>query len=158
MVSRPRSNSPLRLDIHAPVGGQYVSALRRQILAAHALLHSPLKELSLAIVPRRKMAKLHEKFLRQSGPTDVLSFEFDRDPRGRALSGEIVICHTIARQRARRLGHPPAHELLLYALHGLLHLSGFDDRTPSAFTIMHAKEDQILTRLGVGPVFYKRST
>lgn len=59
---------------------------------------------------------------------------------------------------ARRLGHPMAHELLLYALHGLLHLSGFDDRTDSEFAAMHAREDEILTRLGVGPVFSQRSS
>ncbi|MGD0463258.1 MAG: rRNA maturation RNase YbeY [Tepidisphaeraceae bacterium] len=158
MVSRPPYILPLRLDIHAPVGGRYVSALRRQILAAHALLRSPLKELSLAIVPRRQMALLHKKFLHRSGPTDVLSFELDHDPRGRVASGEIIICHTIAHERARSLGHRVAHELLLYALHGLLHLSGFDDRTQSAFTMMHAKEDEILTGLGVGPVFCKRSS
>jgi hypothetical protein len=43
--------------------------------------------------------------------------------------------------------------LLLYGLHGMLHLCGFDDRTERAFRAMHAKEDEILTRLGVGPVF-----
>ena len=102
------------------------------------------------------MALLHKKFLHQSGPTDVLTFELDHNPRGRVTSGEIIICHTVAQQRARTLGHSVAHELLLYALHGLLHLSSFDDRTPSGFTIMHAKEDEILTHLGVGPVFSKR--
>jgi hypothetical protein len=44
-------------------------------------------------------------------------------------------------------------ELLLYALHGMLHLAGFDDRTARGFATMHRTEDDILTRLGVGPVF-----
>ena len=43
--------------------------------------------------------------------------------------------------------------LLLYALHGMLHLCGFDDRTAAGFKRMHGTEDRILTRLGVGPVF-----
>ncbi len=103
------------------------------------------------------MAVLHKKFLNQSGPTDVLTFELDRDARGRLISGEIIVCHSVAREQARALGHSVAHELLLYALHGLLHLCGFDDRTPSDFKIMHAKEDEILTRLGAGPVFSRRS-
>lgn len=103
------------------------------------------------------MAVLNKQFLHQSGPTDVLSFELDHDSRGRVTCGEIIICHAIARQQARALGHPIAHELLLYALHGLLHLCGFDDRTDPAFTAMHAKEDEILARLGVGPVFSRRS-
>ena len=44
-------------------------------------------------------------------------------------------------------------ELLLYAAHGVLHLCGLDDRTAAGFREMHRKEDEILTRLGVGPVF-----
>jgi ssRNA-specific RNase YbeY (16S rRNA maturation enzyme) len=44
-------------------------------------------------------------------------------------------------------------ELLLYALHGMLHLCAFDDRTDREFQIMHEREDQILIRLGIGAVF-----
>ncbi len=117
------------------------------------MLRSPLKDLSLAIVPAKQMASLHRKFLGQSGPTDVLTFELDHDSRGRTIAGEIVICSTIAKTRFRRLSHPLAHELLLYAIHGLLHLCAFDDRTASTFAAMHAKEDEILTRIGIGPVF-----
>ncbi len=43
--------------------------------------------------------------------------------------------------------------MLLYAVHGLLHLCGYDDRTPAGFRRMHRKEDDLLARLGVGPVF-----
>ena len=38
-------------------------------------------------------------------------------------------------------------------MHGVLHLIGFDDRTAAGYRKMHRKEDEILTRLGVGPVF-----
>jgi hypothetical protein len=65
----------------------------------------------------------------------------------------VVICVSVGRRAAVARGIPIAHELLLYALHGMLHLCGFDDRTGRAFRAMHAKEDEILTRLGVGPVF-----
>jgi probable rRNA maturation factor len=159
IVRRPRNDfsRPLRLAIRADVAGRYVPVLRRGLRAAHAALRSPIVELSLAIVSGRQMATLHRRFLNRGGATDVLSFELDRDRRGRVIAGEIVICHSIARQRARRMGHPVSHELLLYGLHGLLHLSGFDDRTGSAFAAMHAREDQILAGLGFGPVFSRRS-
>ena len=127
--------------------------LRRQMYRAHKILRSPLKEISLAIVPAKRMAALHKQFLNEPGPTDVLTFELEHDRRGRVIAGEIIICSTVAKARARSLGHPAAHELLLYAIHGLLHLSGFDDKNASAFATMHAKEDEILTRLGVGSVF-----
>ena len=44
-------------------------------------------------------------------------------------------------------------ELLLYALHGVLHCAGFDDRTNDDFEAMHVEEDRILTAIGVGPTF-----
>jgi len=147
----------LQLTIFAADARHSVPTLRRQIHRAHKLLDSRLEEISLAILPAKQIAALHKQFLREAGPTDVLTFELEHDRRGRVVSGEIVICSTVARSRARRLGHPAVHELLLYAIHGLLHLSGFDDKTASAFAAMHAKEDEILTRLGVGPVFSPRT-
>ncbi|MGN6726072.1 MAG: rRNA maturation RNAse YbeY, partial [Tepidisphaeraceae bacterium] len=52
--------------------------------------------------------------------------------------------------------HGVAQELLLYALHGVLHLSGYDDRTESDHRRMHRREDQILHRIGIGPLFADR--
>ena len=99
------------------------------------------------------MSELHWRFMRVRGPTDVLTFPLDHDPRGRVVSGEVVVCVSEARRRARAEGVAVERELLLYALHGLLHLCGYDDRTADAYRAMHHTEDQILTRLGVGPVF-----
>jgi probable rRNA maturation factor len=45
------------------------------------------------------------------------------------------------------------NEVLLCALHGMLHLCGFDDRTERQYTAMHRAEDRLLSRLGIGPVF-----
>ena len=112
-----------------------------------------MRELSVALVNDRRMAQLHRQFLNVDGPTDVLTFPLDLDARGRPLSGEVVICVPEARRRAKEHKVPLERELLLYALHGLLHLCGYDDRTAHSFRAMHRTEDQILTRLGVGPVF-----
>lgn len=112
-----------------------------------------LRDLSVALVGDARMAGLHEQFMGIPGPTDVLTFPLDADARGRALSGEIVVCVPEARRQAKERKVPVERELLLYSLHGLLHLCGYDDRTDRAFRIMHRTEDEILTRLGVGPVF-----
>jgi probable rRNA maturation factor len=157
-LSNHKLPARFRLEIRALTGGQYVSALRRQLVKAHGMLVSPLAEISIAIVPARQMALLHERYLGESGPTDVLTFELDHDSRGRVIAGEVIICHSVARERARQLGHSVERELLLYGLHGMLHLCGFDDRTPADFKLMHAREDEILIRLGAGPVFSKRSS
>jgi len=127
--------------------------LRRHLPRAHALLRPPLRELSIALVGESLMSQLHEQFMNVPGPTDVLTFPLETDARGRALGGEVIVCVPVAVREARQRHIPPAKEVLLYALHGMLHLCGFDDRTAKAFRTMHRKEDQILTALGLGPVF-----
>jgi len=141
------------LSVSAAVGKAYVPFLRKHLRAAQRLLRPPLSELSLAIVGDRRMAELHEQFMNIAGPTDVLTFPMDLDSRGRPVSGEVVVCLPEARRQAKERKVPVERELLLYALHGLLHLCGYDDRTTGDFRAMHRAEDEILTRLGVGPVF-----
>jgi rRNA maturation RNase YbeY len=150
--NRPRSR-PFRLTITAFSGAAYVPYLRRYLRAANRHIPSPLKELSVALVGDRRMAELHQQFMGLPGPTDVLTFPLDEDRRGRVTSGEVVLCIPEARRRARGHGVSVRQELLLYALHGMLHLCGFDDRTDAGFAAMHRTEDQILTQIGVGPVF-----
>jgi probable rRNA maturation factor len=99
------------------------------------------------------MASLHKKFMGVAGPTDVLTFELERGARGAVTAGEVVVCVSYARREARRRGVELHHELLLYALHGILHLSGFDDRAPAGHRRIHEEEDRILRLIGIGPVF-----
>lgn len=145
--------APLTLSISAATGRPFVPYLERHLRAAHALLRPRLRELSVALVGGVRMAQLHQRFMNLPGPTDVLTFAMDEDGRGNVTAGEVVVCVPVARQRARERGTGAERELLLYALHGLLHLCGYDDRTDAAFRAMHRAEDEILTRLGVGPVF-----
>jgi probable rRNA maturation factor len=117
------------------------------------LLRPPLTELSLALVGDRVMSDLHRRFMSIDGPTDVLTFPLEMDSAGKTIGGEVVICVPEARRRAREHGIPLPHELLLYAVHGVLHLSGYDDRTAMEYKVMHRTEDDLLSRLGIGPVF-----
>jgi probable rRNA maturation factor len=116
-------------------------------------LKTPLQELSVALVGDRAMSRIHEQFLGLKGPTDVMSFPLEMDRRGRVVSGEVVVCVAEARRQARRRGIPVWREVLLYALHGLLHLSGFDDRTEADYRNMHLMEDRILMELDIGATF-----
>ena len=99
------------------------------------------------------MATLHERFLKIAGPTDVLTFELDHDVNGRCTEGEVIICVPFARRQARTAGTQLRDELLLYALHGILHLSGHDDLNAATYAKMHAEEDRILHAIGVGKIF-----
>jgi probable rRNA maturation factor len=65
----------------------------------------------------------------------------------------VAVCVDEARRRSAELEHPLERELLLYALHGMLHAAGMDDRTPEDFTRMHAEEDRLLAAVGLQPTF-----
>ena len=123
----------MRLMIRASLAASLSPYLRKQIRKAHQLLKPPLKELSIALVNDRRMSELHMEFMNLPGPTDVLTFPLELDKRGRALSGEVVVCVPEARRRAKEHGVSVRDELMLYALHGMLHLAGFDDRTARDF-------------------------
>lgn len=145
--------SPFSLTIRAMQGRAYVPMLRRRLKAAHELSQSPLAELSLALVGDSTMSQLHQEFMNLPGPTDVLTFPLESDQAGVVRGGEVVVCVPEARRRAKEEGVAVEDELLLYALHGMLHLGGYDDRTDRDYRRMHRTEDRILVQLGVGPVF-----
>jgi probable rRNA maturation factor len=137
----------VKLTFAAQTGRAHVPFVRRHLRRAAAHLRCPLGDLTIIFVGDRRMSQLHEQFMNLTGPTDVLTFPLDPD------SAEVYICIPQARRQSRRRGIPLAHEVLLYALHGLLHLCGFDDRTDPQYHRMHRKEDQILMQLGIGKVF-----
>jgi probable rRNA maturation factor len=155
-VSRVRT---FKISIVSRMGKQFESYVRSNLHKAHPLLRTSLRELSVALVGDAEMSALHERFLGIAGPTDVLTFPLEQDESGCDIAGEVVVCVPEARRQAKLNGNSARQELLLYALHGMLHLSGFGDRTPLEFRKMHRKEDEILRQLGVGPVFHttKRS-
>ncbi|HEX2972512.1 MAG TPA: rRNA maturation RNase YbeY [Tepidisphaeraceae bacterium] len=141
------------LALRADAGKQYVPYLKRYLHRVPAMVRSPLQELSVALVGDARMSQLHVQFMHIDGPTDVLTFPLDTDNRGRVISGEIVICVPEARRQARQHRVSVERELLLYAIHGILHLNGFDDRTDADYRRMHRTEDRILTDLGIGATF-----
>jgi probable rRNA maturation factor len=140
---------PFELFISARAGRSFAAYLRAMIPKARVAMRSSLVHLSISLIDAREMGALHKRFMGISGATDVLTFELENG----GCEGEIVICVPVARRQARRHGVAVRDELLLYAIHGMLHLSGWDDRTPAGFKAMHWKEDEILRRIGVGQVF-----
>src|SRR2546423_3511037 len=105
------------------------------------------QELIVVLVGDRRMRELHRRFMKVDCPTDVLTFPIDEN------EGEVYVNVAEARRQARRRGNEAKREVLLYAIHGMLHLLGYDDRTRRDFAMMHRMEDEILEALGVGAVF-----
>jgi probable rRNA maturation factor len=86
------------------------------------------------------------------GATDVMTFDLRDSPRD-PLEGDIVISRDVAEREAKRRGHDTRLEILLYALHGLLHLRGYDDHRSADYRKMHTREDELLRAAGLGAVF-----
>jgi probable rRNA maturation factor len=116
----------------------------------------------IMMVPDSRMRALHKQTLGLAATTDVLTFDLrdiqdapglGPDREGAPIEVDTVICVDEARRRAAELGHPLRAEVLLYALHSLLHVQGYDDGTPAQARRMHRREDEILIRLGIGAVY-----
>ena len=79
-------------------------------------------EVAIALVPDAHIRKLNRHYRGKDAATDVLSFPADE----RGYLGDVVIAAGVARRQARQAGHSLQHELRVLALHGLLHLLGYD--------------------------------
>ena len=132
---------------------RFASYLERWLPKAVKLVRKAPPKVSIALVGETKMAALHKKFMNKPESTDVLTFELEHDARGRVTAGEVVVCVSYAQKEAKRRGIKVENELLLYALHGVLHLSGYDDSPSVEHARMHKEEDRILKRIGIGAVF-----
>jgi len=102
-------------------------------------------EISLAIVDDPTIRDLHRRYLGHDEPTDVISFVLER-AEGR-LEGEVIVSADTARTAAARYGWTPAEELLLYVIHGMLHLVGYRDDTPRQRVKMSALQQSYITRI-----------
>lgn len=97
-------------------------------------------ELSLSFVGRAEIAELHERFLDEPGPTDVLSFPLDDvDEDGVRLLGDVVVAPSEA---VRNNPTDPGGELRLLVVHGILHLLGYDHEEHGARTRMWERQER----------------
>jgi len=90
--------------------------------------HTPADSLAVRLVSDRSMRAYNRRFRSVDSTTDVLAFagDLETDPEGRTHLGDIVISATSAARQARTAGHSLAREARILALHGYLHLLGYD--------------------------------
>lgn len=96
-----------------------------------------LGSIEASVVGDPAIAEVHAEFMDDPAPTDVITFQH----------GEILVSADTAAREAEARGWPVERELLLYLVHGLLHLHGFDDRDPDARLRMHTTQDAILDEI-----------
>lgn len=127
-------------------------------------------EIAIMLTSASRIRALNRRFRRVDAPTDVLSFPAEELDQRRSSSpadrqnlpdsrflGDIVIARDVARRQAAHMRHSLTTELRVLALHGLLHLLGYDHETDGGRR-MAALERRLLRRGGVGEGLIERST
>lgn len=109
-----------------------------------------LAEIDIAVVDNRRIASLNRSYLGHAGATDVISFDLS-DGTTAGISAQIVVCGDVAARQGALRGCGPQRELMLYVVHGLLHLMHYDDMNIRASVVMQARQEELLER------FLKRS-
>jgi probable rRNA maturation factor len=146
----------------AGIGVDEVALVRIARYVLDQMRIHPLAELSVLLVDEKAMAELHERWMGEPGPTDVLAFPMDelRPPHlagvnvGRAgaeepgpdpgLLGDVVLCPQVAASQARDAGHSTQDELELLSVHGILHLLGYDHADAGERAEMFGLQDRLL--------------
>jgi len=96
-----------------------------------------LNELEISLVGDETITEVHGRFMDDPTATDVITFDH----------GEILISLDTARRQAAERGEPYRREVLLYAIHGLLHLGGYEDLDPVDRAEMEARQFEILGKV-----------
>jgi probable rRNA maturation factor len=135
-----------------------LAALARHVLDSMRV--HPLAELSILLVDEDAMTGLHQRWMDEDGPTDVLAFPMDQlglpppgggqgehgadEEAGQTLLGDVVLCPQVAAEQAGQAGHDVQDEIDLLATHGILHLLGYDHAEPEEHATMFGLQDRLL--------------
>ena len=135
------------------VAGMSESALERFVTRARRAVGLR-GSVTVLVTSSREMRSLNARFRGKDKPTDVLSFpaQFE-SPK---FAGDIAISAEIASENARRLGHSPAEEVKILALHGVLHLAGFDHESDHGE--MARVEERVREKLGLPAALISRAS
>lgn len=154
--------SEFQIDIsdqqtHLDVRGERIREVIDRVLREEGFRFG---EISVALVDDAAIHKINRDFLGHDYPTDVVSFVLnsdgddlfqDRELHSKSLEGELVISTETAVREAVAHGWSADDELLLYVVHGVLHLCGYDDLTDDARPIMRRRELQVLAHWQLTP-------
>ncbi len=148
-MSKPNQPAPLRLAFTYQVNTMRDDSNRfraAQHWVATQYGYSSM-DVSLAIVDDPTIHELNREHLEHDWPTDVITFVFEQSDDH--VEGEIIASADTAARLSQSAGWTPEDELLLYVIHGLLHLAGLDDVEPEDQQKMRHAEYRCLLHLQV---------
>ncbi|MBQ9873608.1 MAG: rRNA maturation RNase YbeY [Thermoguttaceae bacterium] len=129
-----------------PIDFDRIERALRAVLSDAGITVGRIELVALAPEP---MHRINVEFLGHDYPTDVLAFQLDDGDDPSKLEANIAVCPDVAEKYAKIYDWPRESELLLYAIHGALHLVGYDDHDPEGAVLMHQKEREYLAKVGV---------
>ncbi|MCJ1784231.1 rRNA maturation RNase YbeY [Mammaliicoccus sciuri] len=112
-------------------------------------------ELSISFVDEEEIQAINRDYRDKDKVTDVISFSLEEDePEIEGLDmprvlGDIIICLEVAKEQAESYNHSLSRELGFLALHGFLHLLGYDHMTEEDEKEMFSRQDEILNEFGL---------
>ncbi len=107
-------------------------------------------EMGVRVTSDAVIREINSRHLQHDYDTDVISFGYDAVPP--RIEGEIVVSIDTARRIAMEVGWPDEFELLLYVVHGTLHITGMDDLDDESRKEMRQSESAVMQRLGIHDV------
>lgn len=126
-----------------PISLEHICAVVETVLTAE---NCPCDEVAIHFVSEKEISKLHQQFFNDPSPTDCISFPLPFQ-KGYRMLGDVFVCPKVALDYASRYRKNPFRELILYTVHGLLHLIGYDDIEDSDRIAMRAAEKRLMRRL-----------
>lgn len=145
--------------------GEYLEQRLQDGLNAVAKLHdlNDMTEVDITIVDDEEIHQLNRDYRGVDRPTDVLSFALDEDDEDEPellegqlhLLGDIIISAETATRQAEEFGHGLEREIVYLAVHGLLHLLGYDHMVEEDKVIMRAKEEEALRAINLAEENFK---
>jgi rRNA maturation RNase YbeY len=120
---------------------EFIARVVRRTLRAERVAHGAI---TVVFVASGSIRRINREFLGHDRVTDVISFPLERNG---ALEGEIYVNLDRAAQQAAERGLSRKNEVTRLVVHGLLHLVGYDDRSPGKARQMHARQEALVKRL-----------
>lgn len=141
---------PITIEANGDVlGGETTAAMhiRRAVIAAAQHLGFTVGSIGVLITDDDTIQRINREHLAHDYPTDVISFAYTQQPPN--VEGELIASLDTAARQSSELGWPTLNELLLYVIHGTLHICGLDDQTVEARTQIRLAERQVLAEIGI---------
>jgi rRNA maturation RNase YbeY len=125
---------------------------RRIVASLLAELKIAEAELGISLVGEREMALVNETFLQHEGSTDVITFDHAEKQKAKSrkrkvIHGELFVCVEVAMSQAKEFQTTWQAEVVRYAVHGVLHLLGYDDLKPHLRREMKREENRLVRLL-----------